>query len=131
MNLRDLLESIKLELCHLVFGIIYFVRLKSFNNYLLSNYQEDDYFKMILENTNEVLIFLLFAVIMIIIGISVIGKNLHEIRDYSLEIEDILFKMVGIVIEAILIILTIVFIYNPILRGILLLISLLKVLTTA
>jgi uncharacterized membrane protein YhaH (DUF805 family) len=131
MNLRDLLESIKLELCHLVFGIIYFVRLKSFNNYLLSNYQEDDYFKMILENTNEVLIFLLFAVIMIIIGISVIGKNLHEIRNYSLEIEDILFKMVGIVIEAILIILTIVFIYNPILRGILLLISLLKVLTTA
>ena len=128
MNLRDLLESIKLELCHLVFGIIYFVRLKSFNNYLLSNYQEDDYFKMILENTNEVLIFLLFAVIM---GISVIGKNLHEIRNYSLEIEDILFKMVGIVIEAILIILTIVFIYNPILRGILLLISLLKVLTTA
>lgn len=77
MNLRDLLESIKLELCHLVFGIIYFVRLKSFNNYLLSNYQEDDYFKMILENTNEVLIFLLFAVIMIIIGISVIGKNCH------------------------------------------------------
>lgn len=131
MNLRDLLESIKLELCHLVFGIIYFVRLKSFNNYLLSNYQEDDYFKMILENTNEVLIFLLFAVIMIIIGISVIGKNLHEIRNYSLEIEDILLKMVGIVIEAILIILTIVFIYNPILRGILLLISLLKVLTTA
>lgn len=131
MNLRDLLESIKLEFCHLVFGIIYFVRLKSFNNYLLSNYQEDDYFKMILENTNEVLIFLLFAVIMIIIGISVIGKNLHEIRNYSLEIEDILFKMVGIVIEAILIILTIVFIYNPILRGILLLISLLKVLTTA
>lgn len=131
MNLRDLLESIKLELCHLVFGIIYFVRLKSFNNYLLSNYQEDDYFKMILENTNEVLIFLLFAVIMIIIGISVIVKNLHEIRNYSLEIEDILFKMVGIVIEAILIILTIVFIYNPILRGILLLISLLKVLTTA
>lgn len=131
MNLRDLLESIKLELCHLVFGIIYFVRLKSFNNYLLSNYQEDDYFKMILENTNEVLIFLLFAVIIIIIGISVIGKNLHEIRNYSLEIEDILFKMVGIVIEAILIILTIVFIYNPILRGILLLISLLKVLTTA
>lgn len=131
MNLRDLLESIKLELCHLVFGIIYFVRLKSFNNYLLSNYQEDDYFKMILENTNEVLIFLLFAVIMIIIGISVIGKNLHEIRNYSLVIEDILFKMVGIVIEAILIILTIVFIYNPILRGILLLISLLKVLTTA
>lgn len=131
MNLRDLLESIKLELCHLVFGIIYFVRLKSFNNYLLSNYQEDDYFKMILENTNEVLIFLLFAVIMIIIGISEIGKNLHEIRNYSLEIEDILFKMVGIVIEAILIILTIVFIYNPILRGILLLISLLKVLTTA
>lgn len=131
MNLRDLLESIKLELCHLVFGIIYFVRLKSFNNYLLSNYQEDDYFKMILENTNEVLIFLLFAVIMIIIGISVIGKNLHEIRNYSLEIEDILFKMVGIIIEAILIILTIVFIYNPILRGILLLISLLKVLTTA
>lgn len=131
MNLRDLLESIKLELCHLVFGIIYFVRLKSFNNYLLSNYQEDDYFKMILENTNEVLIFLLFAVIMIIIGISVIGKNLHEIRNYSLEIEDILFKMVGIVIEAILIILTIVFIYNPILRGILLLISLPKVLTTA
>lgn len=126
MNLRDLLE-----LCHLVFGIIYFVGLKSFNNYLLSNYQEDDYFKMIIENTNEVLISLLFAVIMIIIGISMIGKNLHEIRNYSLEIEDILFKMVGIVIETILIILTIVFIYNPILRGILLFISLLKVLTTA
>ena len=131
MNLRDLLESIKLELCHLVFGIIYFDGLKSFNNYLLSNYQEDDYFKMIIENTNEVLISLLFAVIMIIIGISMIGKNLHEIRNYSLEIEDILFKMVGIVIETILIILTIVFIYNPILRGILLFISLLKVLTTA
>ena len=131
MNLRDLLESIKLELCHLVFWIIYFVGLKSFNNYLLSNYQEDDYFKMIIENTNEVLISLLFAVIMIIIGISMIGKNLHEIRNYSLEIEDILFKMVGIVIETILIILTIVFIYNPILRGILLFISLLKVLTTA
>ena len=60
-----------------------------------------------------------------------IGKNWYEIRNYSLEIEDILLKMVGIVIEAILIILTIVFIYNPILRGILLLISLLKVLTTA
>ena len=98
---------------------------------MLSNYQEDDYFKMIIENTNEVLISLLFAVIMIIIGISMIGKNLHEIRNYSLEIEDILFKMVGIVIETILIILTIVFIYNPILRGILLFISLLKVLTTA
>ena len=131
MNLRDVLETIRLELCHLILGTIYFIALNSYNGYLLSKYHKDDWFKMIIENTKGVFIFLTIAVIMIVVGISLIAKKWYELRNQSLEIKDMLFKMVGIIIEVILILLTLIFIHNPILRAVLTFISFIKLMATS
>lgn len=134
MNIDRLIElrnNIKFELLHLTVGIVYFFCLYRYNRYLLSHYKSNEYLLMILENLNYVTVFFVGAVIMVILAVVLVSRDIRCIKDSYLNMEEIIYKFLGILIEGILIILTLYLIYNPILRGILACVGLLKVLTTA
>lgn len=120
-SLKKYYKQSKIEFLFFGLFLIYSLFLTRYNSYLLTKYSQKDYFHMLFENTIQMGMYFLLAIIIIGLSASFIIMRKNKMKKEWLFDEDdnTIIHLISIIINIIIIIMTIIMIYNPILQCIL------------
>lgn len=120
-NLKQYYKESKIEVLYFILCLIYLFSLNKYNHYLLTKYEDNDYIHMLFENTKAIGFFFILAIIIVAIAISFIYKRKNLLKKHWSfeEEENVAVSIISIVFNALVIVIVIFAINNPILQCIL------------
>lgn len=117
MRVRDYVEEMLWEIIYLIVTVVYLIKLNALNQeLLLCNFT--DAFKLLQYKEYAPLKYFGIATCLFFGGCFLIWREIHHIRLELDSFEEIIISCLGIFVIAILLLLLIVFINNPILRAV-------------
>jgi hypothetical protein len=117
MRVIDYIEYLIWEIIYSIVTIVYLVKLNMLNQKLLSINFDNEIALLKYADSTPVRYFIL-ALILLVLGVVVAGRRWTYARDNALSIEKVVATILAILVIVILLIQIIVFINNPILRAV-------------
>ena len=118
MRVRNYLARLFPELAYSFVTIIYLIMLHNLNKKLLAQNFENAFALLAFDGYIAMKYFVV-AFIFFVLGCLLLWKNLHHIMQHEVTVEDMLISIIAFFMIALIIVLLIIFINNPILRAVL------------
>lgn len=106
------------EIIYVLVCSIYLWNLNNLNTKLLQLFNENDYIDIISYNNNLPIYYFVIMIFLTVIGVTIIVYRFRQMRYQNLDKENIIINLISICLIAIFIILLFLFINNPILKAI-------------
>lgn len=118
MDFRSLKKFLSLELIYALITIVFLVNLNGLKTVLNAN-QFNNSFELLKYNNWSPIGYFFITFVLVLVGIVLIIKRTKYIRNFDIELKEIVISILMCILVFVFIILLIVFINNPIFRAIL------------